>query len=154
MLVRDVMSSHVKTVEPDTSLTEVVALMCLYRYSGLPVVENDRLVGFIAEKDVLHKCFPKLEDLMDGWASIDLDAMMNQYKDVVKLRVRDVMSRNPLTVPPDMHILKAATVMARRNFRRIPVAQGDKLLGMLSIGDIHKATFFRALAANFGVHET
>ena len=101
MLVRDVMSSHVKTVEPDTPLTEVVALMCLYRYSGLPVVDNDHLVGFIAEKDVLHRCFPKLEDLMDGWASIDLDAMLNQYKDVVKLRVRDVMTRNPLPVSAD-----------------------------------------------------
>jgi len=145
MLVRDVMSSHVKTVEPDTRLTEVVALMCLYRYSGLPVVENGRLVGFIAERDVLHRCFPKLEDL---------DAMLDQYKDVVTLRVRDVMTKNPLTVPPDIHILKAATVMARRNFRRIPVAEGDRLLGMLSIGDIHKATFFRALAKNFGVHET
>jgi CBS domain-containing protein len=147
------MSSHVKTVEPDTRLTEVVALMCLYRYSGLPVVDNGKLVGFIAEKDVLHRCFPKLEDLMDGWASIDLDAMLDQYKDVVSLRVRDVMTKNPLTVPPDIHILKAATVMARRNFRRIPVADGDHLLGMLSIGDIHKATFFRTLTKNFGVHE-
>ena len=153
MLVRDIMSGHVKTVEPTTPLTEVVALMCLYRYSGLPVVENDRLVGFVAEKDVLHKCFPKLEDLMGGWASIDLDAMMDQYKDVVKLRVEDIMTRNPLTVPPDIHILKAATVMARRNFRRIPVAEGEHLLGMLSIGDIHKAIFFRTLAKNFGVHE-
>jgi CBS domain-containing protein len=90
---------------------------------------------------------------MGGWASIDLDAMMDQYKDVVKLRVADIMTRNPLTVPPDIHILKAATVMARRNFRRIPVAEGDHLLGMLSIGDIHKAIFFRTLAKNFGIHE-
>jgi CBS domain-containing protein len=155
MLVRDIMSAHVKTVVPETPLTEVVALMCLYRYSGLPVVDDgNELIGIIAEKDVLHRLFPKLEDLMDGWASIDLDGMMGQYKDVVKLKVKDIMTRNPLTVPPDMHILKTATVMARRNYRRIPVAEGGKLLGMLSVGDVHKAIFFRTLAVNFGVHET
>ena len=67
MLVRDIMSAHVKTVVAETPLTEVVALMCLYRYSGLPVVEDgNRLIGIVAKKDVLHRLFPKLEDLMDG----------------------------------------------------------------------------------------
>jgi CBS domain-containing protein len=44
-------------------------------------------------------------------------------------------------VPPDMHILKATSVMAKYRFRRIPVVDGDKLVGMLSLGDVHKAIF-------------
>mgnify|MGYP002635029243 CR=1 FL=1 len=54
MLVEDVMSRSLKTVNPDTPLAEVVSMMCLYRLSGIPVVEDDnKLVGFISERDVL-----------------------------------------------------------------------------------------------------
>jgi CBS domain-containing protein len=51
------------------------------------------------------------------------------------------MTPNPVTVDPDMHVLRAATVMVRHNFRRIPVAEEGRLVGMLSIGDVHKAIF-------------
>jgi len=148
MLVKDVMSSSVRTVAPDTSLDEVVSLMCLYRYSGLPVVENGKLVGIVAEKDVLSRMFPSLDELMEGMASIDFDEMMGRYKDVVKLRVSDIMTANPIAVSPDWHVLRAAAVMARYKFRRIPVAKDGELAGMLSLGDVHKAIFHANLAAN------
>jgi CBS domain-containing protein len=141
MLVKDIMSTAVKTVEPDTKLVEVASLMCLYRYSGLPVVDDGKLVGIIAEKDVLHRLFPSLDDLMEGMATIDLDKMMSQYKDVLSLKVQDVMTADPVTVGPDMHVLRAATVMVRHKFRRIPVARDGVLSGMLSLGDVHKAIF-------------
>jgi len=142
MLVRDVMSRSPRTVTADTQLLEVASMMCLYRFSGLPVVEDeDRLVGFIAEKDVLHRLFPTLEDLKDGTASVDLDALMGQYKDVLNLKVSDVMKSNVITISPDMHLLRGATNMVRHRFRRIPVAEGGKLVGMLSLGDVHKAIY-------------
>lgn len=142
MRVREVMSGTPKTVTPDTVLLEVVSLMCLYRYSGLPVMEEDKMVGFIAEKDVLHRLFPTLEDMMsEGLGGIDFDEMMGKYKDVVNLKVKDLMVNNVVTVSPEDHILKAATTMVRHKFRRIPVAEAGKLVGMLSLGDVHKAIF-------------
>ncbi|RLJ19833.1 signal transduction protein [bacterium endosymbiont of Escarpia laminata] len=142
MLVSEIMSRSPKTVKPDTKLLEVVSLMCLFRYSGLPVEDEDgKLMGIIAEKDVLHRMFPKLEDFADVMATPDYDGMMNQYKDVVNLKVSDLMTPRVVTIDPDMHILRAATVMVRHKFRRIPVAVDGKLLGMLSLGDIHKAIF-------------
>jgi predicted transcriptional regulator len=141
MKVKDVMSCSVKTVTPDTKLVQVASLMCLYRYSGLPVIDDGKLVGIIAEKDVLHRLFPSLDDLMDGLAAIDMDKMMGQYKDVLNLDVRDVMVRNVVTVSSDLHILRAATIMVRHKFRRIPVADDGMLVGMLSLGDVHKAIF-------------
>lgn len=141
MQVKDIMSSDVRTVKPYTKLVEVASLMCLYRYSGLPVVEDSRLVGIVSEKDVINRLFPSLDDMTEGVATLDLDKMMGQYKDVLSLKVEDVMTRNPLTVPPDMHVLRAATVMGRHKFRRIPVAEGDALVGMLSMGDVHKGLF-------------
>ncbi len=143
MLVKDVMGCSVRSVTAETPLIDVVSLMCLYRYSGLPVVDDNRkLIGFIAEKDVLARMFPSLEDLMDGgMASIDMDDMMNKYKEVVRLKVEDLMTRGAVSVTPEAHVLRAASTMARNKFRRIPVTEGGVLVGMLSMGDVHKAIF-------------
>jgi len=148
MLVSEIMSNSPKTVTPETKLIDVVSLMCLFRFSGLPVVEEGELLGIISEKDVLHRMFPKLEDFADIMATPDYDSMMGQYKDVVNLKVADVMTPRVITVSPDMHILRAATVMVRHKFRRIPVADAGNLVGMLSLGDIHKAIFQANLSEN------
>jgi CBS domain-containing protein len=143
MKVRDVMSQSVRSVKPDTKVMEVASLMCLYRFHGLPVVNDDgQLVGIIAEKDVLHSLFPTLESLMtEGMHSVDMDRQMGRYGEILERRVDELMAKNPISVDPDMHLLRAATIMVRHNFRRIPIAENGKLLGMLSLGDVHKAIF-------------
>ncbi len=143
MKVRDAMSRSVRSIKPDTKIIEVASLMCLYRFHGLPVVDDeDRLLGVIAEKDVLHCLFPKLEDLMsEGMHSVDLDREMGRYSEVLDLTAEELMTRKPVTVDPEMHLLRAATVMVRHNFRRLPVTDNDRLIGMLSLGDVHKAIF-------------
>jgi CBS domain-containing protein len=143
MKVRDVMSSHVRSVKADTKVMEVASLMCLYRFHGLPVVDDGhRLIGFIAEKDVLHSLFPTMENLVtEGLHSVDLDRQVRSYKDVLEKTVGELMTPNPIAVDPEMHLLRAATVMVRHKFRRIPIAEGGRLVGMLSLGDVHKAIF-------------
>jgi CBS domain-containing protein len=148
MLVKDVMTTSIRTTTVDSSVLEVASLMCLYRLSGLPVVDdNHKLIGFIAEKDVLHHMFPTLEDLMAGnMGAIDLDAMMDKYGEISTLKVSDLMTKNVITVSPDMHILRATTVMVRNRFRRIPVAENGILKGILSLGDVHKAIFHHSIS--------
>ena len=143
MKVRDAMSRSVRSVTPDMKVMEVASLMTLYRFHGLPVVDaEDKLVGIIAEKDVLHTLFPKLDDLMiDGMHSVDLDKEMARYGDVLNQTVEELMTKNPLSVDPDMHLLRAATIMVRHKFRRIPIVEDAKLAGVLSLGDVHKAIF-------------
>jgi len=146
MLVKDIMTPGVRTVTEDTSVREVASLMCLYRYSGLPVVaDGDRLIGFIAEKDVLAQLFPSIEDAMEGMATIDLREKVGEYTNLMNRRVADLMTRGARTVSPEMPILKAAIIMANNRFRRIPVAENGRLVGMLSLGDIHKAIFHQSL---------
>ncbi|EXJ16492.1 CBS domain-containing protein [Imhoffiella purpurea] len=143
MKVRDAMSRSVRSIAPGTKIMEVASLMCLYRFHGLPVVDDqDHLLGVIAEKDVLHCLFPKLEDLMaEGIHHVDLDKELARYSDVLDLSVDELMTRKPISVDPEVHLLRAATVMVRHNFRRIPVTEAGKLVGMLSLGDVHKAIF-------------
>ncbi len=149
MKVEDIMTTNVRTITSDKKLGEVVSMMCIYRYSGIPVVDDGKLVGTVSESDVLGKMFPKLEDLMSGMSGVDYDELMNKYSDVVSITVRDVMTPVVISVKPDMHILQAASVMCGRKFRRIPVAVGDKLLGMVSMGDVHKAIYQSTLATKF-----
>ena len=123
MQVKEIMSRSVRSVTPDTKIMEV------------------------AEKDVLHSLFPTVERLMEeGMANVDLDNEMGKYKDVLARPVSELMTTNPLTVNSDMHILRAATVMVRNRFRRIPVADDGRLVGMLSLGDVHKAIFHANVA--------
>ncbi|HEC06222.1 MAG TPA: CBS domain-containing protein [Thiolapillus brandeum] len=145
MLVKDIMTKGARTVTEDTSVQEVASLMCLYRFSGLPVVEGDKLIGFIAEKDVLAQLFPSVEDAMESMATIDLKDKVGEYKSTLSKKVSDLMTRGAKTVAPDMPVLKAAIIMANNRFRRIPVEENGKLVGMLSLGDIHKAIFHQSL---------
>ncbi len=151
MLVEDIMSTSLKTVTPTTPMAEVVSMMCLYRLSGIPVVEDDnKLVGFISERDVLGPMFPKVEDMMDGLSGIDMTKALGQYSDVVAMQVQSLMTKSVITVPPDMEILKAAARMVGNKFRRIPVAVGDRLLGMLSLGDVHKSIYLQHVKTRLG----
>jgi len=145
MLVKDIMTKGARTVTEDTSIQEVASLMCLYRFSGLPVVDGDKLIGFIAEKDVLAQLFPSVEDAMESMATIDLKDKVGEYKSTLSKKVSELMTRGAKTVSPDMPVLKAAIIMANNRFRRIPVEENGKLVGMLSLGDIHKAIFHQSL---------
>ena len=149
MKVKGIMTTNVRTVTSDIKLGEVVSLMCIYRYSGIPVVNEGKLVGIVAESDVLGRIFPKLEDVMTGMSTIDYDQQINQYSDVVNIQVKDVMSPVVISIRPDMHILQAASMMVGRKFRRIPVAIRDELIGMVSMGDVHKAIYQSTLATRF-----
>ncbi|OQW87982.1 MAG: signal transduction protein [Thiotrichaceae bacterium IS1] len=149
MLVKEIMSRAVKTITPETRLQEVASLMCLNRFSGLPVVgEDNELLGILAERDVLRYLFPDLRDVMEGTASMDFEAMEDEYKKILQVRTGDLMSKNIIAISPEIPILKAVSVMAKHNFRRIPVAEGNKLVGVLSLGDIHRAIFMKNFAGN------
>lgn len=148
MLVKDIMTFGARSVTEQTPIMDVVSLMCLYGYSGLPVVEDGELVGFIAEKDVLAQLFPSVTEIMEGMASVDFSEKVHEYESIMHKVVADFMTRGVLTVDPDMPILKAAIIMTNKRFRRIPVAEGKKLVGMLSLGDIHKAIFHKSLTSD------
>jgi predicted transcriptional regulator len=102
--------------------------------------DENNLLGIIAEKDVLHNLFPSLEELMES-LEIDYEKMMDKYVDVINLKVEDIMTKSAISIRPDLPCIKAASIMVKHKFRRIPVADDGKLVGMLSLGDVHKAIF-------------
>jgi CBS domain-containing protein len=146
MLVEEIMvkGNSVRSVKASTPMIEAASLMCLYRISGLPVVDDEmKLIGIIAEKDVLARMLPSLEELMQdgGLVSVDMNEMMGRYKEVMTLKVEDLMTKSVISITPQMHVLRAAAVMARNRFRRIPVTDKGILAGVISLGDVHKAIY-------------
>ena len=144
MVVHEVMSTGVLTAFPTDSVRSVVIKMLSRHCGAIPVIDHQQnLIGLVALRDVMLPLFPNFGDyLHDNVHSRDFTEMEEGYPETLKRKVEEVMSRNPLTVSPSTPILEAASYMGMKNFRRIPVAENGKLMGMVSIGDINRGLFF------------
>jgi CBS domain-containing protein len=67
--------------------------------------------------------------------------MEQDFKGILTLKVGDLMTRVVSSVSPDMPVMKAASMMWLKKIRRIPVVEDGKLVGIVSIGDVHRALF-------------
>ncbi|MDN7012480.1 CBS domain-containing protein [Methanoculleus sp. FWC-SCC3] len=112
--VADAMSSPVTTVEPTMPLPRVVEMMYETKHLGFPVMERGSLVGIVALADI-HKTSP-----------IDREAM----------QVRDVMTRNPTTLPPSASLIDALRIITGQNIGRIPVVADGDLVGIVTRTDV------------------
>lgn len=122
MTISEIMRSHgadIFTASPAESVTSVTARLAEKRIGALPVVDGGRIVGIFSERDVIY-----------GLAAHG-PAMMDKA-------VGDVMTSPAITVTADTPILSALSLMSRRRIRHLPVAEGDRLVGFVSIGDLVK----------------
>jgi CBS domain-containing protein len=144
MFVRDVMTTGVLTAFPTDTVRSVVVKMLSRHCGAIPVIDQQHnLIGLVALRDVMIPLFPNLGDYIhDNVHSRDFAEMEEGYPGVLKKKVEEVMSRHPLAVSPSTPILEAASYMGMKNFRRIPVAENGKLMGIVSIGDINRGLFF------------
>lgn len=142
MIVKDIMNQSVKTGKSDTLIKDIASLMCLNKISGVPVVDdNDILIGVLSEKDILKAMFPDVATVMEE-GKPDFESIEADYSNVLGKNAGDLMTRTVSSVTPDMPLLKAASMMCVKNIRRIPVTDNNKkLVGIISIGDVHKAIF-------------
>ena len=143
MIVKDIMNSSVKTAQGDTLIKDIASIMCLNKISGVPVIDDDnKLVGILSEKDILKAMFPDVEQIMQEGAKADFESIEGDYKSLLEKKVADLMTQTVASVPPDMPLLKAASMMCVKKIRRIPVTdEMNRLVGIISIGDVHKAIF-------------
>lgn len=144
MRVHEVMSTGIVTASRTDTVRSVVIKMMNRNCGAIPIVESDgRLVGMVTLRDVLLPLYPNYGDYIhDSVHSRDFVEMEAGYPEVLGKKVEEIMTPNPLTVEPYDPILEAASYMGLKNFRRIPVVDAQKLVGMLSIGDINRGLFF------------
>lgn len=136
---KDIMTSRVYTVRPADPLWKVIDGICRYRVSGVPVVDGKgRLAGLISERDILHAMYPgkvRIPGKPSGRRT------RRGLRDISELLARDIMVSQVITAPPDTELLRLASVMALKKIRRIPIVEGETLVGIVSHGDVHRAIF-------------
>lgn len=121
--VGDMMSSPVTTVSPNLPVSQVIGMMYASKHLGFPVVERDTLIGMVTLADV------------NRTSPIDREAM----------QVRDIMTRDPITLPPAAPVIDALRIMSAHDIGRIPIVQDDKILGIVTRTDILKVTELRQI---------
>lgn len=118
MFVRDLMNSAVVSITPEESAALAARLLSRHDLGSLPVCgQNGRLVGIVTDRDIITRCVAAGEDPS-------------------RVPVQDIMSRAPVTIAPGDDIHAAARQMAARQVRRLPVVEGGKVVGMVSLGDL------------------
>lgn len=143
MKARDIMTTKVHTVGPRDSLMKVASLIVLHRIAGIPVVsDGDELMGIISEKDVLKAVYPSAVEFQEEpLTNMDFVEMEKRYCDVGRSTAEDIMTRNVITATVEIPVLELASLMLRKRIRRVPIVEGNKLLGIISLGDVHRALF-------------
>ena len=113
--IREVMTTALKTARPDMPLASVLDILRIHRISGVPVVENEKLVGVVS-----------LEDIVRAMQKNDLSAPTSQY-----------MTREVISIASYESIVKAIRTFTEIKLGRLPVVdEHDRLVGMITKGDI------------------
>lgn len=138
MLIRDVMTRDPVTVEPETLLIDAQEIMRKHKVRRLPVVENQELVGLITHDMVLEASPSQATSL----------SIYELHFILAKMKVRDIMIRDPKTLSPDTPLEKSLILSQDLGIRAFPVVENGKLLGITTHGDI-----LRLLTRALGLRE-
>ena len=138
MRARDVMTTELATIEPDHTVGHAIGVMLENRVSGLPVVEDGRLVGILTEGDMMRRAEVRR---FVGWdyATERAEGMEGIARDYTKghaWSVRDVMTPDAMTVEEDTTLDVIADLMSRAAINRVPVTRDGQLVGIVSRADI------------------
>jgi CBS domain-containing protein len=123
MRIADVLrgkGTQVATAGPTTTVVELLGLLAQYNVGALPVVDEDRLIGIVSERDVVRHLHDRGPDILGS-------------------QVTEVMVAEVVSCTPDDEAVTLARIMTDRRIRHIPVCRDGVLCGIVSIGDLVKA---------------
>jgi CBS domain-containing protein len=111
--------SQVYSIAPNAMVIEALQLMAQKDVGALAVMEGGRVIGMLSERDYARKV------ILHGKSSQDVP-------------VRDIMTADVITIDPEKTIEECMALVTQRRIRHLPVCEGDKLIGLVSIGDLVK----------------
>lgn len=159
VLVKDAMTTRVRTITPASTLRTALVLLEKHHISGLPVIDKrSRVVGVLSEKDIaralsefsdagepamivekfIHKAGPpKGRKAKKKGKGIGSSPLVKEVLDNVF--VGEVMNQDPVVILPSASLDVAARIMKERNINRLPVVEGERLVGILTRHDVLSA---------------
>jgi CBS domain-containing protein len=116
MHIRDVMTLNPRTVTPSDTIQNAACIMRDEDTGVVPVVENGRTVGMVTDRDIVVRA------VADGSATTR--------------PVSEIVTSAVVAATPDMSTREAAQLMSEHQIRRLPVIEGERLVGIVSLGDL------------------
>lgn len=142
MKVSDVMSRKVDAVLPQTKLRELWKLIFKHQNYAIPVVDTQKkLLGIVAESDLLKPLYPDYSDFVEDFVSAsDFEQMEDRIHDLVDLTAEKLMQTHVIFTRGDTPIMRALSRMILRRVSQLPVVtQDDTVVGIITKGDIFAA---------------
>ena len=139
MLVRDIMTSKVIAIPPDTPVLEAEQLMTFHRFERLPVVDKGKLLGLVTKDNLLKASPSDATSFSRG----------ELYYLLSKLTVKEIMKKKVVTVSPDTSVEQAAAIAQQNRVGCLPVLEGNKIVGMVTTNDF----FYKILNPLLGIGE-
>lgn len=137
MLVKNWMSKNVITIDADDSMQHAIKLLKEKKIRMLPVIKKDKLVGIVTDRDL------KRASASDA-TSLDVHEL---FYLISKIKVKDIMTKDPITVPPDFTVEETAEVLLDNKISGVPVVdRGGNIVGTITQTDL-----FRVLISLTGV---
>jgi CBS domain-containing protein len=145
MQAKDIMSTPVITVGPQTPVHEVAALLVKQGISGVPVLDEGRLVGIVSEADLMyrHEIGTERDPATDAWwvRLFGVDRSPSRYVRSHATKSEDIMTRKVVSVVESTPLTEIAALFMSRRVRRVPVVRAGTVVGIIS-----RANLVRALA--------
>ena len=116
MHIRDVMTPNPRTVTPNDSIQSAARIMRDEDTGAVPVVENGRPVGIVTDRDIVVRAVAE-------------DGQLNRP-------IREIVTGSIVSATPEMSTREATELMSEHQVRRFPVVENDRLVGIVSIGDL------------------
>ncbi len=145
MQAKDVMTTDVVTVAPDTEVSDIARLLLERHISALPVVDGDGgVVGIVSEGDLLHRRETDTEKHRNWWLGflVGNEQRAAEYSKSHGTKASEIMSREVVTVNEDAQLGDIAELLEIRRIKRVPVLRDGKLVGIVS-----RANLLHGLAA-------
>ncbi|MCA1059294.1 CBS domain-containing protein [Rossellomorea aquimaris] len=114
--IKDMMTKDVETCSLLDNVYEVALKMKEHNIGSIPIVDGEKIVGVMTDRDIVLRCIAE--------------------KHPASSKVEDIMSKHLITLSPEASAEEAAHIMAQNQIRRLPIVEGDCLVGMISLGDL------------------
>ncbi len=150
--VKDFMNKDVIYVSPEDTIFQAAKLFSQLDIAGAPVVEKDKVVGLISISDIIRFIdirigkLPKIETPGLSTLLLAIIQMKKMHSDFQKelkkvtcSKVKEVMTKNVITVSSSATLVEVAELMEKHDVNRLPVLSGEKLIGIVARADLIKA---------------
>jgi CBS domain-containing protein len=142
MRVRDVMTEQVLTIGPEAPIRDVARILVEHRISGIPVCDMEgRVVGVVSEADILYKEHDPAEGQVGGSLGWLVDGRLDpkRWAKAEALTAARAMTAPAITIGPAESVEMAARTMTERGVNRLPVVDGETLVGIVTRADLVRA---------------